>query len=71
MLEERDVLAVGLGIISGLEASRIVVPIAPTAAERIKPGTERSIRYQRAGLTMKRVRDAWRLEVQGSFRWKD
>ncbi len=54
---------------SGFEARRRAVPVAPTKAERRKPGTERSTRYQRAGLTRARVREAWRVEVQGSLRW--
>jgi len=57
----------GDGIMSGLETSSNAVPVAPTAVERMKPGFERSIRYQRTGLTSARVREAWRVEVQGSF----
>lgn len=65
----REVLAVaGLGIISGFDTSRRVVPIAPTAAESIKPGLERSMRYHSAGLTRASVREACRVEVQGSLR---
>jgi hypothetical protein len=57
----------GEGIISGFEASRRAVPVAPTEAERMKPGLERSIIYQRTGLTRARVREAWRVDVQGNF----
>jgi hypothetical protein len=57
----------GLGIMSGFETSSSAVPVAPTAVERMKPGFERSTRYQRTGLTSARVREAWRVEVQGSF----
>ena len=58
----------GDGIISGFEARRRAVPIAPTEEESRKPGLERSITYQRTGFTRKRVREAWRVEVQGSLR---
>jgi hypothetical protein len=54
-------------MISLLEARRRAVPVAPTAVERMKPGLERSIMYQRTGFTRARVREAWRVEVQGSF----
>jgi len=48
----------GLGIMSGFETRRRAVPVAPTAEERMKPGLERSIMYQRTGLTRARVREA-------------
>ncbi len=54
----REVEDAGEGIMSGLEASRRAVPVAPTALERRKPGVERSTRYQRTGLTRARVREA-------------
>jgi hypothetical protein len=60
--------AAGLGIMSGVVARRSAVPVAPTAVERMKPGLERSIRYQRTGFTRASVRDAWRVEAQGSLR---
>lgn len=50
--------AVGEGIMSGFEARRSAVPVKPTEAESMKPGVERSIRYQRTGLTRKRVKEA-------------
>jgi hypothetical protein len=56
----------GDGIMSGLEARRSAVPVAPTALERIKPGFDRSIMYQRTGFTSARVREAWSVEVHGS-----
>ena len=46
------------------------MPIAPTEEESRKPGLERSIIYQRTGLTRKSVREAWREDVQGSLRCK-
>jgi hypothetical protein len=58
---------VGDGIISGLERRRSVVPVAPTKLERRKPAVERSIMYQRTGLTRKSVRETWSVDVQGSF----
>ncbi len=58
----------GEGIMSGFEARRSEVPTAPTDAERMNPGAERSIRYQRTGLTRKRVKEAWSGVAQGSFR---
>jgi hypothetical protein len=58
----------GEGIISGFEARSNAVPAAPTAEERTNPGLERSIRYQRTGLTRKSVSEAWRDEAQGSLR---
>jgi hypothetical protein len=57
----------GEGIISGFETRRRAVPVAPTAVERMKPGFERSIRYHKTGLTKARVKEACRVEVQGSF----
>jgi hypothetical protein len=59
----------GLGIISGVTRKWSTVPVTPTAVERMKPGFERSIRYQRTGFTKASVRDAWRVEVQGSLRY--
>jgi hypothetical protein len=63
-----EVADAGEGIMSGLEARRRAVPVAPTALERMKPGFERSIRYQSTGLTRARVRDACSVEAQGSLR---
>ncbi len=60
----------GEGTISGFRLRRTEVPRRPTAAERRKPGLERSTRYQRTGLTRARVRETWRVEAQGSLRWK-
>ncbi len=48
----------GEGRISGFRLRRTEVPRRPTAAERRKPGFERSMRYQRTGLTRARVREA-------------
>lgn len=61
-------LKTGLGIISGVTMKWSKVPVTPTAVERRRPGLERSIRYQRTGFTNARVRDAWRVEDQGSLR---
>ncbi len=58
----------GEGIISGFEAKSKAVPVAPTNEESKKPGLERSMRYQSTGLTRARVRDACRVEAQGSLR---
>lgn len=58
----------GLAIMSGLEARRTAVPVAPTAVDRMKPGFDRSIIYQRTGLTRASVREACRVDVHGSFR---
>jgi hypothetical protein len=60
--------AFGEGIMSGFEARSNAVPIAPTLEERRKPGFERSIMYQRTGFTRNSVREAWRVDVQGSLR---
>jgi hypothetical protein len=57
----------GDGIISGFRERRTVVPDRPTRIDKINPGAERSIRYQRAGLTRARVREACSVDVQGSF----
>jgi hypothetical protein len=54
---------------SGFETSNRAVPVHPTAVLRMKPGLDRSTRYQRTGLTRARVKDAWRVEAQGSLRW--
>ena len=67
---ERQEDSFGEGIMSGLEASRSAVPMAPTEEESRKPGLERSIIYQRTGFTRKRVREAWRFDVQGSLRYR-
>lgn len=58
----------GEGIISGFEARRSAVPVRPTPKERTNPGFERSIKYQRTGLTRARVKDAWRDDAHGSLR---
>lgn len=59
----------GEGIISGFRLRSMVVPKTPTAAERMKPGLERSMRYQRTGLTRASVREAWRVDAHGSLRY--
>ena len=43
---------------SGFEARSKAVPMAPTEEESRNPGLERSIMYQRTGLTRKRVSEA-------------
>jgi hypothetical protein len=48
----------GEGIISGFKLRSTVVPSTPTAADRRKPGLERSTRYQRTGFTRASVREA-------------
>lgn len=58
----------GEGIMSGFEARRRAVPVAPTKDERRKPGLDRSMRYQRTGLTRASVREAWRVDAHGSLR---
>jgi len=52
---------------SGFEARRRAVPVAPTTVESTNPILERSIIYQSTGLTKARVRDACNVEVQGSL----
>ena len=52
---------------SGFDANNNAVPVAPTDTERMKPGFERSIMYQRTGFTNARVREACMVEAQGSF----
>lgn len=64
-----DVAEAGEGIISGFEASKRAVPVAPTALDNRKPDLERSTRYHRAGLTSARVREACIVDAQGSLRW--
>jgi len=56
---------------SEFETRRRAVPVAPTAVERMNPGFERSMRYQRTGFTRARVSEAWRVDAHGSFRWKE
>lgn len=53
---------------SGFEARTRAVPVKPTPVERIKPGLDRSMRYQRTGLTRASVREAWRVDAHGSLR---
>ena len=61
-------VARGVGIMSGLILRRIAEPVTPTAAERMKPGLERSMRCQRKGLTRASVSDACSADAHGSFR---
>ena len=71
MEEFRELCEAGEGIMSGFEARRRAVPVRPTPVERMKPGLERSTRYQRTGLTRASVRDACSVEAQGSLRYKN
>ena len=52
----------------GFTPSRTAVPARPTMVERMKPGLERSIMYQRTGLTRASVNETWRVDCQGSLR---
>jgi hypothetical protein len=61
-------LAAGEGIISGLRLRRTAVPQKATEVERRKPGLERSMRYQRTGLTRASVKETWRVEAQDNLR---
>lgn len=58
----------GEGITSGLRPRSARVPLRPTKVERRKPGLERSMMYQRTGLTRASVRETCRVDVQGSLR---
>ena len=58
----------GGGITSGLVPRRNIDPVTPTAAERRKPGLERSMSHQRSGLAMASAIQTWRVEVQVSLR---
>src|SRR5438034_1216254 len=58
----------GEGTTSGLIPSNANIPASPTNVERMKPGLERSMRYQSTGLTRARVSDTWRVDCQGSLR---
>ena len=57
----------GEGIISGFDNNKTAEPVNPTNVEKMNPGLERSMMYQRAGLTSAKVSDACKVEVQGSF----
>ena len=67
--EEND--RAGEGTISGLIARTRIVPAMPTMVERVKPGLERSMRYQRTGLTRARVRESCRVDCQGRRRYRN
>lgn len=58
----------GGGTMSGLTPRRTAVPVMPTMAERMKPGFDRSMRYQSTGLTSARVKETCRVDCQGSLR---
>ena len=60
----------GAGTILGLMPRSTAVPVIPTMADRRKPGFDRSIRYQSAGLTMASVKDTCKVDCQGSLRCK-
>jgi hypothetical protein len=47
---------------------RVLEPKTENRVERRKPVLERSMRYQRKGLTRARVRESWRVEAHGSLR---
>lgn len=57
----------GDGNNAGFDNERREVPSAPTVAEKTKPGLERSIIYHKTGLTRASVREAWSVDVHGSF----
>ena len=56
---------------SGLTPKALAVPVSPTSIDRRKPGLERSIRYQRTGLTRASVNDIWAVDCHGSLRYRD
>lgn len=60
--------AAGEGTMAGFTPNTIAVPIMPTNDERAKPGLERSMRYHKTGLTRAKVREACKVDCQGSFR---
>jgi hypothetical protein len=62
--------AEGGGTMSGLIDRSTKVPATPTTAESRNPGLDRSMIYHRAGLTRARVRETWRVDCQGSFRYE-
>jgi len=59
--------AAGEGIISGLDNKSAADPKDPTKTESTNPGLERSMIYHRTGFTNAKVREACRVDVQGSF----
>ena len=60
----------GAGTSDGLMPRRRAVPDRATVVLRMKPGAVRSRRYQRVGLQRARVRESWRVECQGTRRWR-
>ena len=60
----------GVGTICGFNPIKMAEPVKPTAAESRKPGFDRSIRYQRKGLTSARVRETCIVDAHGSFRYR-
>jgi hypothetical protein len=59
----------GEGIMSGFDTSTSAVPVNPTNVDKIKPGPDRSTRYQRKGLTSANVRDACSVDAHGNLRY--
>jgi len=55
---------------SGLDSNSTAEPKDPTRRESTNPGFERSMIYQRTGFTKANVREACRVDVQGSFLYK-
>ena len=69
-LEEEEGSACCAETISGLISSRAIMPVMPIRLDRTKPDLDRSMRYHRKGLTRARVRETWRVDCQGVFRWR-
>lgn len=58
----------GVGIMSGLTPMSRREPTSPTAADRRKPGLERSMSHHNRGLTSASVTESCSVEAQGSLR---
>lgn len=54
-------------MISVLNPIKTIDPASPTAADKRKPGFDRSIRYHRNGLTIIKVRETCIVEAHGTF----
>ena len=54
----------------GFTPKQIAVPAMPTIVDRRKPAFDRSTRYHNTGFTSASVREACRVDSQGSLRFE-
>lgn len=66
-LRNSDEYPAGVGMNSKFSPISNTEPAEPTAAERRKPGFDRSIRYHRKGLTIAKVMETCIVDAHGTF----